>query len=680
MPTHTREDFPYMGSLPTHGKSSYIWEVFPPDGHGNSSHVLEDFPFMESLPIHGKSSYTWRVFPQDGHGKSSNTMADFPCVGSLPTHAKSSYTCVVCQACFFYPSLHRCACSTRSWSAELRQLATRQARSAKVLPPQEEELHSSGAVAKQSSETGPLAPCTPPSIKQFFKSCRRGPAQPPLDGAGSEASEFDGAVSQGVSLMTAWRNPVLVLDSEEYQSCEPTFVDPESPAAVVAQEIEPPAVTRCPQPPPEIEPPAVPANDNEQSSQAPDAQPVADKLQSELFEELEEGVNAWQSTQLPSDIDKVKHLANPDDLEGIAKFDVCESNQDAFLDQLGKVFASADARWAKTEIDGTGDQKTQDMKAAIDTGVFDMRKSIGQKFYDDHKTGSESHTAYHALKGRDAKRQFRADWAKDTYGNLVLSKTHSQSFRKINKSSGVYRPLGAIIMKEGGWRDPAAVRGSKLLATKCCLMGGQWITRNPLTERLEFFHLRREVSDEMTEAWTKCEQESKNVDTEGQATGRAGGGIATGSGAGLAVEPHRTEGELPSKTPVKKQQKSPCEKTQAHKEPTVFASAARVKGLWLSTLASANTLVSRIHDPASDWQWAKNEMNLGRLQTRTQELDGEQTSFAKDFLIQDLATFKKNLTPERLMTELATFIGMKKFVLGVQKEMDRLIAMHKSSQ
>ena len=105
-----------------------------------------------------------------------------------------------------------------------------------------------------------------------------------------------------------------------------------------------------------------------------------------------------------------------------------------------------------------------------------------------------------------------------------------------------------------------------------------------------------------------------------------------------------------------------------------------MKGLWLSTLASANTLVSRIHDPTSDWQWAKNEMNLGRLQTRVHELENEQSSFAKDFLIQDLATFKKNLTPERLMTELATFIGMQKFVFAVQKEMDRLIAMHKSSQ
>ena len=67
----------------------------------------------------------------------------------------------------------------------------------------------------------------------------------------------------------------------------------------------------------------------------------------------------------------------------------------------------------------------------------------------------------------------------------------------MNKNSGVYRPLGAIIIKEGGWKDPAAISGSKRLAMKCCLMGGQWVSRNPLTERLEFFHRRREVSDEM---------------------------------------------------------------------------------------------------------------------------------------------------------------------------------------
>ena len=62
----------------------------------------------------------------------------------------------------------------------------------------------------------------------------------------------------------------------------------------------------------------------------------------------------------------------------------------------------------------------------------------------------------------------------------------------MNRSHGCYRHFGAIVQKEGGWNGKAAVRGAPAMALKCIKMGGEWTSRNLLTERLEFWHIKRE--------------------------------------------------------------------------------------------------------------------------------------------------------------------------------------------
>jgi hypothetical protein len=339
----------------------------------------------------------------------------------------------------------------------------------------------------------------------------------------------------------------------------------------------------------------------------------------------------------------------------------------------------------------------------MESGVFEMREHIGQKFYRDHPNGSEAHKAYMMVKGREQKRLFRAQWAKETFGDVVRSKTRTSSFQHVDTTTGVYRPFGAIVMKEGGWQDPAAVRGAKLMAAKCCIMGGQSVSRNPLTERLEFFHLRREVSDKLVEAWTMCEHESKKISSAsgsgaaadggsagGLACGSSGkkadegtavGGGSSGAGSGAAVvvgakpvpEPAPKRGKETNPSPKPKSDKPPAEKP-------VHAKALRLKSQWLSTAAAAATLIKRIKNETVEWQWASNAGNLGRLETSVKIMEDSKTDFVQEFLIQDMATFKKSLAPERLHTELSTFLGLKPVVDSVQSEVDRLVSMHKASK
>jgi hypothetical protein len=92
-----QEDFPYMGSLPIHGKTSHAWEVFP--YMLKTSHVWEDFPNMGSLIMYGKTSQTSEDFPCLGrlprYGnvvKTFNIWEVCPCMGSLPTCGKFTHT------------------------------------------------------------------------------------------------------------------------------------------------------------------------------------------------------------------------------------------------------------------------------------------------------------------------------------------------------------------------------------------------------------------------------------------------------------------------------------------------------------------------------------------------------------------------------------------------------------
>ena len=85
--------------------------------------------------------------------------------------------------------------------------------------------------------------------------------------------------------------------------------------------------------------------------------------------------------------------------------------------------------------------------------------------------------------------------------NVRVSKAHVKSYSFVSRNHGCYRPFGAIVQKEGGWNDKAAVTGATVMALKCIKTGGEWASRNKLTERLEFWHIKREHLDDFTQAW-----------------------------------------------------------------------------------------------------------------------------------------------------------------------------------
>ena len=107
--------------------------------------------------------------------------------------------------------------------------------------------------------------------------------------------------------------------------------------------------------------------------------------------------------------------------------------------------------------------------------------------------------------------EFRKDFAKTKMEEAKQTKTEIKEWQKISKDKGIYRPLPMIVVKEGGSKDPENVAASIRYAQKCMAMGGDWISFNCMTERLEFLHIRREHTDIFKRAWQMCKQEEEQM-------------------------------------------------------------------------------------------------------------------------------------------------------------------------
>ena len=81
----------------------------------------------------------------------------------------------------------------------------------------------------------------------------------------------------------------------------------------------------------------------------------------------------------------------------------------------------------------------------------------------------------------------------------------------VNQSLGTYKPFAKLVQDEGGKDDPEALSAAKKIASKCVALGGDWVSWNVMSERLEFLHLRREHNEIMSNKWELYLEETQKV-------------------------------------------------------------------------------------------------------------------------------------------------------------------------
>ena len=88
-------------------------------------------------------------------------------------------------------------------------------------------------------------------------------------------------------------------------------------------------------------------------------------------------------------------------------------------------------------------------------------------------------------------------------------------FTQIERTRGRLINLGQIIVDQGGWQDPAAIKGSIIAAAQCTVMGHRWVGKHPQTHRSLYRLLSFEDEDVFTKSWGDFQEYvAKKADAE----------------------------------------------------------------------------------------------------------------------------------------------------------------------
>ena len=112
-------------------------------------------------------------------------------------------------------------------------------------------------------------------------------------------------------------------------------------------------------------------------------------------------------------------------------------------------------------------------------------------------------------KKREAQEEFRLHWVSQKLKDLESKRGKFTVGKTEQRNKAVHLPFGAIVQREGGRRDPSAVKAALNHCLKSMHMGKDWVFWNPMTERVEFEYIRRSHINSFTKAWTeRCQLEA----------------------------------------------------------------------------------------------------------------------------------------------------------------------------
>ena len=101
----------------------------------------------------------------------------------------------------------------------------------------------------------------------------------------------------------------------------------------------------------------------------------------------------------------------------------------------------------------------------------------------------------------------------------------------------------------------------------------------------------------------------------------------------------------------------------------------------LSVLASAESMVEQINSEEV-WDWANNQANKGKLETKIKEVKSKLTADLKNFLTEDMIEIKKRtkgdeVQSRQMCSDMRSFLGLKPDVEALEKQRMKLAMRHR---
>lgn len=314
-------------------------------------------------------------------------------------------------------------------------------------------------------------------------------------------------------------------------------------------------------------------------------------------------------------------------------------------------------------------KKLLQLEKACAAGFIDPRTAIGQKILQQLKDKTTPDGAAYAKCKREEAQAFRLEFAKRELKNFREEKVYNKSYQRVDITKGEYMNLAQLVKSEGGWEDPQAVEGVRLLVSKCMQMGEPWTMVHPQTERMTYLKLKFEFKEEFAEKWGLFKNEfndsvrqvrdsKQGPEGPDSTTPRTNKGDPDGT-------PSNASGQmLTGNTPTKGTQPAEANKQVAK----MWQEAAKLKNKILSSKAAADEVLKAIGtNPA--WAWANNPENVGELRGAVAQLSDSQSAFHKEFITSGSKPLKKKHDEATCICELKAF-------MATEKDLNHMISIH----
>lgn len=268
-------------------------------------------------------------------------------------------------------------------------------------------------------------------------------------------------------------------------------------------------------------------------------------------------------------IAKLKETGDPNELDdvvaAIAKgFDTDANAIDAINSAFGEDYKQEAA--TKDNIqwpDNREGKYGKTLEEEVAKGEIPVRGALAQKMT---RIMTDAEKADYNRLPMKEKSRFRLNWAQAQLTVMQTKYSRSEEWSIESAEIGEYVPLTVLIEREGGAAYKENVEAALRHATKCVKMGGKWLSFNPLTERVEFLHVRKQYNELFRQKWTAFVSLHSNdpagqVKTSGDSNYEKGcakvGKEKKNEGTGEKVTPNKRKGTEASDGSDKKAQSAP---------------------------------------------------------------------------------------------------------------------------
>lgn len=361
-----------------------------------------------------------------------------------------------------------------------------------------------------------------------------------------------------------------------------------------------------------------------------------------------------------------------------------ESNLHAFATNIGQTAQQSATTNKESRFDCLSDADRKQatlLSDMLETSKFETKSYIGNKFRTECGKNKELGEKYKGMKTRDEQQTFRLDWAKLQLKEIVEKKVHKQSWSRVDRTKGRYRPFGRLVIDFGGWSDLMAIKGATTAATKCLAMGDPWVRIHAQSELAEFLVLEMEWEEEFGESWdhfrahfTKGsnEKSDKLVGGEGQA---AGDDDKAKEKAKEKEDNEKDKGK--NKEKDKDKDDSPNEDADAKKKlANLIREAAKLKASFQAASSRFVELHSAIQT-SPEWGWTKGGSQEAKLKEAHKNVKESLNEWHGEYLMaSDFSQLKKKYTGERIQVELTSFLKIKGLVDNLAKLVGNMFRAH----